>query len=888
MHHGLALGKTRVPFPRVHIDFKDGLRFQEKEYFGHESRATRLVGDSKRFLTVSFWNGTNEQIKEVLEYITRPGEGVIVGGQRYEFLGFTENNLKAGILSFFREGPDFTVEGLRHAFGDLKAVYDKDGYGKFAARLGLSFSSTVATEEIDPTEVHLLDDLFADDGSLTSDGCGLIRHSFCSEICEQLGVAPDTAVLQIRWGGTKGLLVRCQDDLFDEMCGSPDKKIAVRPSMIKYKGGPRVLEVQNVSRPPKSGRLNKLFIALLLTCGIPLSVFQDLLQAQLDEIDMITTDREKALQCVDGEIDAESKSFGQDLFEMLLAGHDMNEPYLATLLLRFQNTARTALREKLHISVKGSVNVPGVVDHYGVLAEGEVYINLRGTPHVGLVAVMRNPAYDPDGIRVLEAVSRPALKHLTNCIVFACSGAHSETDRMSGGDLDGDLYYVILNPLLIPPPKPRIPVPEPEEPQAPVRSNSRATTARTISLAGITQVVSGPRRRNTDMRTDAVNTFLEGRCNFLLSKMSKAWMEFVGRTSLLASHPQCLALVPLIESALDALKAGTGLKRLGDDFRKVKERIDNHETPAVDLDWVNPLEVLTEQVPQAIKEEMTFDTNPELILRSSTSEQEWERLAIEARRLMLIYNQGLKSSIDADKENKLFGLDDEKRADIFKAEFIEKHFPPVVDFLVDVPKYLLKASVWYAVGYAEKKQSFAWGGARWLNYIKATKTGFVPLAVGARSTPLVAGAPRTNARLSAAAVTQPIPAISRIIPPNPEATTPDTESPESSNHSTPTSSAPSTPPSFVHEISGGDPETEDELPVAPPRSDSPSGSVITVRSRTTIMVTSPTPSQASSSRRRHHHLFNVPTPAGTYVCRCGVLSPLRNWDVNAAPSASTN
>ncbi|KAK6991785.1 RNA-dependent RNA polymerase [Favolaschia claudopus] len=879
MHHGTALGKTRVPFSRLHIDLSDNPRFEEREYFGHESRATRLVGgDSERFLTVSF-KGSDTQIKTIVERITQPGEGVTVGGQRYEFLGFTENNLKAGILSFFREGPDFTVEGLRNAFGDLKAVYDKDGYGKFAARLGLSFSSTVATEEIDPTEVHLLDDLFADDGSLTSDGCGLIRDSFCSEICEQLGVAPDTAVLQIRLGGTKGLLVRCQDDLFDQICGSPDKKIVVRPSMIKYKGGPRVLEVQNVSRPPKSGRLNKLFIALLLTCGIPLSVFQDLLQAQLDEIDMITTDREKALQCVDGEIDSESKSFGQDLNEMLLAGHGMNEPYLATLLLRFQNTARTALREKLHISVKGSVNVPGVVDHYGVLAEGEVYINLRGTPHVGLVAVMRNPAYDPDGIRVLEAVSRPALKHLTNCIVFACSGAHSETDKMSGGDLDGDLYYVILNSLLIP---------KPREAQAPVRSNSQATPARTISLAGITQVVSGPRRRNTDMRTDAVNTFLEGRCNFLLSKMSKAWMEFVGRTSMLASHPQCLALVPLIESALDALKAGTGLKRLADDFRKVKERIDNHETSAVDLDWVNPLEVLTEQVPQAIREEMTFDTNPELILRSSTSEQEWERLTIEAKRLMLVYNQGLKSSIDADKENKLFGLDDEKRADIFKAEFIEKHFPPVVDFLVDVPKYLLQASVCYAVGYAEKKQSFAWGGARWLNYIKATKTGFVPLAVGARSTPLVAGAPRTNARLSAAAVIQPIPALPRITPPTPDTFTPTAESPATSNHSTPASSAPSTPPSFVREISGRDTETEDELPVASPRSDSPSGSVITVRSRSTVMVMSPTPSQASSSRRRHQHLFNVPTPAGTYVCRCGVLSPLRNWDVNAAPSASTN
>jgi RNA-dependent RNA polymerase len=42
--------------------------------------------------------------------------------------------------------------------------------------------------------------------------------------------------------------------------------------MKKYEGGPQVLEVQDVSRLPKSGRLNKQFIVLLLTRGIPPAV----------------------------------------------------------------------------------------------------------------------------------------------------------------------------------------------------------------------------------------------------------------------------------------------------------------------------------------------------------------------------------------------------------------------------------------------------------------------------------------------------------------------------------------------------------------------------------------------------------------------------------------
>jgi hypothetical protein len=38
--------------------------------------------------------------------------------------------------------------------------------------------------------------------------------------------------------------------------------------------------------------------------------------------------------------------------EMLLAGHNITEPYLATLLCRFQNTTRKKLRDKLQIPVK--------------------------------------------------------------------------------------------------------------------------------------------------------------------------------------------------------------------------------------------------------------------------------------------------------------------------------------------------------------------------------------------------------------------------------------------------------------------------------------------------------------------------------------------------------
>ncbi|KAJ7769622.1 hypothetical protein DFH07DRAFT_954217 [Mycena maculata] len=91
---------------------------------------------------------------------------------------------------------------------------------------------------------------------------------------------------------------------------------------------------------------------------------------------------------------------------MLLAGHDMNESCRATLLWRFQTASRKVLHKKL--------NIPTWQIHSQCICSA---IDLSG----------------PAGVQVIQAVNESELKHLTNCIVFAASGAHSETDRMGGG-----------------------------------------------------------------------------------------------------------------------------------------------------------------------------------------------------------------------------------------------------------------------------------------------------------------------------------------------------------------------------------------------------------------------------------------------------------------------
>ncbi|KAJ7060871.1 RNA dependent RNA polymerase-domain-containing protein [Mycena amicta] len=717
-----TLSKQRVVFLRFLIDLQqaNAIPGDIDDYYGHESRATRAVGDSRRFMTVVFHRKSKPQHIEA--WLKRKDKLLNATDEEYTFLGFTENNIKNGHLLYFREGPDWTVETLKQHFGEgLWDVYRRGGYGKYSARLGLSFSSTVTSVEVLPAEVHTLDDLQADDSSLTSDGSGLIRDSFARELIALHNLPPDTSVFQIRHAGYKGTTTRVPDAYFDQQCGARGKKVAYRPSMLKYTGGPNMFEIQSISRPPRVARVNMQFIILLLTRGVPMRVLEEMLQMQIDEIGEIATNRERALHYIDGELDSEGSGIGffQELYEMLLAGHDLDEPYLAVLLHRFQKSTYDGLRSKLNFIAPRSYYLLGVVDPYGVLQDGQVYMNLpmHGGPQVGALAFMRNPAYDADGLVVLEGVNVPQLSHIVNTVVFAAGGATSQTARMSGGDLDGDLYFCTANPLLIPAHRPPLPVNAP--PAHTPRQRRGAIGTRQPQAEPTT---SDSRNTAEDMFRDAVKTFLDHRHNFLLGMMSNDFMKRVVNTAELADSAECRALLPLILATLDALKndGKISLLRLAfDDFKtNHPERIINGHR--------NPLHQLQDMVPNLGERRMDdFKVDMDLILEDSQGVGElWAEKLQEAVPIMNEYGGRLQMAIAADADAKALKLEDggEKRTDRVKREFFEREFPALTrqNILVELPNRILKASVFYATGYGNGKQSFAWVGARYLNYLKAT------------------------------------------------------------------------------------------------------------------------------------------------------------------------
>jgi hypothetical protein len=69
---------------------------------------------------------------------------------RFRFLCYSDSSLKDARQFYFEEGNDWNVHSLLQAFGNLDAVYEKDGIAKYYARVGLAFSQSIPTIKVCP------------------------------------------------------------------------------------------------------------------------------------------------------------------------------------------------------------------------------------------------------------------------------------------------------------------------------------------------------------------------------------------------------------------------------------------------------------------------------------------------------------------------------------------------------------------------------------------------------------------------------------------------------------------------------------------------------------------------------------------------------------------
>ena len=121
------------------------------------------------------------------------------------------------------------------------------------------------------------------------------------------------------------------------------------------------------------------------------------------------------------------------------------------------------LKYRARIPIENGCLLYGIMDETNTLQEGEVYIATQISDRYGewqhhvindnRIVITRAPALHPGDVQFAKAVDVEhgnPLKGLRNCIVFSQRGERDLPSKLSGGDLDGDLFHIIWDERLKP------------------------------------------------------------------------------------------------------------------------------------------------------------------------------------------------------------------------------------------------------------------------------------------------------------------------------------------------------------------------------------------------------------------------------------------------------
>ncbi|MCL7041819.1 hypothetical protein MKW94_008878 [Papaver nudicaule] len=388
------------------------------------------------------------------------GNGIVIGTKRFEFLAFSASQLRSSSVWMFASNDKVRANDVREWMGCFNSIRS---VSKCAARMGQLFSSSKQALNVPAQDVEIIPDIEATNDGIQycfSDGIGKISLSFAKIVAKKCEYEHLPWAFQIRYGGYKGVLAIDRNSF---------RKLSLRPSMKKFESKNRMLCITSCSQWMPC-YLNREVVTLLSTLGIEDEKFIALQQAQIHLLDQILTNREVAIKGLGGMNAGEIKRI---LLKMLLQEYEpSSEPYLFMMLRAYRDQQLSDIRSRSRIFVPKGRLLIGCLDETATLDYGQAYVRVTMTTEelqcggqpffhmvkdktaivVGKVVVTKNPCLHPGDIRVLDAVYEPLLeaKGLTDCLVFPQKGERPHPNECSGGDLDGDLYFVCWDENLIP------------------------------------------------------------------------------------------------------------------------------------------------------------------------------------------------------------------------------------------------------------------------------------------------------------------------------------------------------------------------------------------------------------------------------------------------------
>lgn len=229
--------------------------------------------------------------------------------------------------------------------------------------------------------------------------------------------------------------------------------LVLRPSMIKFDGSTSTdIEICGTAYKPLPMYLNRQFIKILEDMGVDESFFLTLQAREVERLRMITA----------SDINASTFLRRQSIGDTIHLPWLINN--LATLNLDFRKDGflrdvlemavlveLRLLKHKTRIPVEKGWHLHGLMDETGFLEEGQIYcsVTVDGVSSVIVrprLIISRAPALHPGDVQLVDGVMPPPsspLLQLSNCICLSSKGPRDLPSMLSGGDLDGDTYYVM-------------------------------------------------------------------------------------------------------------------------------------------------------------------------------------------------------------------------------------------------------------------------------------------------------------------------------------------------------------------------------------------------------------------------------------------------------------
>lgn len=230
----------------------------------------------------------------------------------------------------------------------------------------------------------------------------------------------------------------------------------LRESMIKFPGSDSTdIEICGAANKPLPLYLNQQIIKILEDMGVEDDFFLDHQAKEVERLRMITSSPINASTFLRTQAVGEPIHlpwFINKLKSLKLSFHADN--FLRDVLEIAVLIELRALKHKARIPVQKGYTLYGIMDETGVLEEGQIFciIEINGKPRIITgkdLIITRSPALHKGDIQVVTGVTVPAnspLLQLRNCICFSQKGSRDLPSKLSGGDLDGDLYQIIFDP----------------------------------------------------------------------------------------------------------------------------------------------------------------------------------------------------------------------------------------------------------------------------------------------------------------------------------------------------------------------------------------------------------------------------------------------------------